>query len=558
MRRHRCMAVCLAALAAVGVGYQASAQVVLYSEDFEGLTLGDSVNELVGTNYTTTEESTPGTSALPGVWSATATGWTVDNDLSTYDGGPTVTGVGTPGQGLADYGVDEWEGWGFARLDFWSEKDDQDRGMFGDATGASGTAAIVDPDEYFDLGSQNDPVNGGYLSSSLSSPAIPVVAQQFYGLGFDSSWRAEAFDDSALGDTFVDQNNQSVEIIATFDVGPSVQITKWNSDSSDLTFFKADAPDENFAPNGADIPAIEVPAGATEMTLHFNLANGANDWWWAVDNIEVAGLTGADAGNTVFSEDFEASVTLGDSVNERLGDSKITGAPGSSTTVLGDSFPTSPVADAFTHTPPTGMTVTTTLDAGNEGDNNQGVFEWEQWSFATREFWNFADTQGRENFTKGTGVIAIADGDEWTDSNTDLGMTDETGKLDTLLETPNIDISGVALGNQVQLSFDSSYDFEDGQDITVSAILDDDDQNPVVLLTRSGDGDGMDYTNESLSFLLDPQGASTVRFAFSYVGGNNWWWAIDNINVAGVPEPSSVMMVGLALVGGAVAIRRRS
>jgi nitrogen fixation-related uncharacterized protein len=525
----------------------ATAQTVLFEEDFDTLmpTLQNSVNERVGTAIVTVPASQPETTAIPGVWSATTPGWTTDNTLSTYNGMPTVT-PGVPGVGVADFGVDEWEGWRFANKSFWAAVDDQQRSSFGTTSGASGTIAVADPDEYFDLGGgQNHPVHGGYYSSSLVSPTFPVVASGFYGVGFDSSWRPESFDDAALGDTILSQNNQAIEIIAVFNNG-STQVVRWNSDPADPNY-KSDATDQHFPADGSQL-FFEAPAGATEATLRFNIANAANDWWWAVDNIQVNDLTGA--AGTVLMEDFE-DTPLGDSVNERLGaGARVTGNPGSSTTILGTDYPTTARPSAFTHNAPANWTRDVTIDLANEGDNNVGVYEWEGWSFTTRDFWNFADRQGREQFDNGSGVIAVADGDEWTD----LGSP--TGKLFTLLKTPEIDLTGI--GGDLLLEFDSSYRSEGGQFVKVLAYFDGDTANPVELLSR--DGSSGDFVNEAVSLMVDPMGAGTVSFAFSYEGGNNWWWAIDNIKVstAAVPEPASVLIVmsGIGLLG-AMRLRRR-
>lgn len=525
---------------------------VLFSENFDSLlpTLGGSVNERVGTDIATLPASDPDSTPIPGVWSATAPGWTVDNDLSTYDGNPTTTGAGVPGQGLPLYGVDEWEGWAFANKDFWSAVDDQRRSEFGTASGASGTVAIADPDEYFDIndpaidddGGPDDATNGGYYSSSLTSASFSVSGGDVYGLGFDSSWRDEAFDDSAPGG-LTNANNQSVEIIASFDVGGQVQVTKWNSDSAD-SFFKDDNPDEAFAADGSNL-IFEAPAGATSATLSFNLANGGNDWWWAVDNIEVNDLTGT--AGTVFSEDFEG-VTLGDSVNERLAaGAKVTAEETAVTTIVGTDYPTASRPDSFTHTPPANWSVdnTGTPGAGNDG---VGVFEYEQWTFATPEFWQFTDGQGRQDFANGTGVFAIADGDEWDDLNDPGG----SGDLTTLMETPEISLASVAAGEMLELTFDSSWRAEDSQTAVVTAVL---DGVPTEILRWESDSASAFYhddnTNEQVAILFDPDGASTLELQFSYLGNDDWWWAIDNVQVAtsAVPEPSSIALAALALFG---------
>ena len=175
MKRHLWWISCAAA--AVLAGGQASAQLtsVLFTEDFESLagSLGDSVNERQGFPIVTRVATDTDSAPIPGAYSATGpAGWVVDNSLANYQGSPTIGNAGVPGQGVADYGVDEWEGWGFANKDFWSEAaGDQDRSMF---TNASGTIAVVDPDEYFDLdpadgetSGPSNPNHGGFYNSGL-------------------------------------------------------------------------------------------------------------------------------------------------------------------------------------------------------------------------------------------------------------------------------------------------------------------------------------------------------------------------------------------------------
>ena len=213
---------------------------VLLSEDFDDLVRGDSVNERTFYQYTGTALATdPNTVPIPGVFSSTGpTGWEVDNTLDEYQGAPTTGNTGVPGAGVAEYGVDEWEGWSFVNKDFWSTVDNQRRSEFDAATG---TIAVADPDEYFDLGGPGDTVNGGFYNTGLKTPAISVTPGGSYTLDFDYSWRDETFDDPHPNATFTDQNNQSAEVLAVFtdSVGSVVQtstLDAWNSDPNDLAF----------------------------------------------------------------------------------------------------------------------------------------------------------------------------------------------------------------------------------------------------------------------------------------------------------------------------------
>lgn len=533
--------------AAAGLMAQSANAQILYSENFDTLPLLGSVNERLGPGKVTVVATEPGTAPYPNAFAKSdpsmglsGTSWEIDNALGQFDGvpsigyspSPTTGNVGVPGAGLPDYGVDEWEGWSFASKSFWLTADQQDRQLF---TAGEGTVAVVDPDEYFDLGDTDDPVHGGYFNSSLKSPSVAVVGDgsNFYTLTYDSSWRDEALDDDygpnpALNAT----NNQSVEILAVFDNGVTQVIDGWNSDSTSATF-------KNDAPNEVDRQvAFLAPAGASSVRLHFNIANAANDWWWAIDNLS---LKNVNSDTEVWNENFE-DVELGPSVNEREAfTTKQTVAAGTANTL---SRPNS-----FTNDPtPVGWSVDNSgLPGGTLGDNDIGVYEWEGWSFAPLEFWTFADTQNRQQFTKCVGNCAIADSDEWTD----LGNPGAGGPMNTVLASPAIDISGVGPGN-LRLSFDSSWRPEDAQTALITVDFNDGNGPQTVLLWESDSNSPNfhpDATNESVTNLLvnNPAGAATATFRFSHLGGNNnWWWAVDNIVVSAVPEPASF---GLLLVG---------
>ncbi len=543
----------LAAIASLSAG-AVQAQ-VLYSENFDGLTLMDSVNERYGPANVTRVATDPESVPYDNAFSKTGpTGWDVDNSLGLYDGvpsvsyspSPTVGNAGVPGAGLADYGVNEWEGWSFANKDFWvNAAGDQDRSLF---TSGTGTVAVADPDEYFDMpdGDTDNPV-GGYYNSGLKSPSIPVVGDgsNFYTLTYDSSWRSESLDDTYGPNSALDTtNNQSAEILAVFDNGQTQVIDGWNSDSSSPNFFSGTPANEP----GRQASFL-APAGATSVRLQFNIANAANDWWWAVDNLT---LDDVNTSTQVWSENFE-SVPLGPSENERLAhNAHVTTAEGTPDTI---SRP-----DYFTHDTLAGWNIDNSgMPAGTVGNNDVGVYEWEGWSFAPLDSWLFADQQRRGEFTKCVGNCAIADSDEWTD----LGDSSNFGPINTVLESPAIDVSGATAG-LLRLSFDSSWRPEDAQEALITVDYGD-GNGPQPVLHWLSDSAGADFhdtnTNETVSLLLNvPAGASTATFAFAHLGGNNnWWWAIDNVQVSAVPEPASCALALFASVASGLAIggRRR-
>ena len=197
-------------------------------------------------------------------------------------------GVTVDNSQMAPGGVTEWQGWGFADPDFWvTVAGDQRRSEF---TLASGVTAIADPDEWDDLDSPTD--GGGTFNSFMSLPAISLDGTAA-SLVFDSSWRPE----------FDDNFHQSASVTVSYDGGDPVTLLLWLSDSSSPDFKDA-------ATNETVTVALNNPAGASSAVITFGLFDAGNDWWWAIDNVEVTA-----GGSTVFSENFDNAV-LGPNVDE--------------------------------------------------------------------------------------------------------------------------------------------------------------------------------------------------------------------------------------------------
>jgi hypothetical protein len=532
---------------------------ILFSENFNGLTLGNSVNERVGQQRVTVRAADFGTSmAIPNAFSHTGpAGWTIDNNFNVFGLGTVddaATPPGVPRLGDPNYGVEEWEGWSFANKTFWFQSDDQGRSSF---TKGMGTVAVADSDEWDDLikdATGSDIPRQGFMDTGMTTGNINVSAYQGQVLDFkfDSSWDDEAFDDAHVDPAFTNKNNQSAVVVASFDGGAPIVLDTWDSDSAG-GFYKGTAYDETIT------RSVAVPAGATNVKFTFGYFNAANDWWWAVDNLSLtAGAT------TVWSENFE-TVPLGPSVNERIqGGGKVTAANNDAASV--------PRANSFTKTPPPGWTIDNSgIDPIAIGDNNRGVFEWEGWSFADREFWSFSAQGDATSFTKASGPFAIADSDEFADlGGTNAadppGTGDVTQPMSTALRSPAINIAGVGAGS-LALAFDSSWRPEgtaQAAEITV-----DYGSGPIVVLrwdsdpaspNRHGDdASGAFNLNESVLVPLNnPAGASTARIEFKYLNGsNNWFWAVDNIVVRVIPEPGSALLMILAICGVNIWSRRR-
>ena len=186
-------------------------------------------------------------------------------------------------------------------------------------------------------------------------------------------------------------------------------------------------------------------------------------------------VTTPGAAVVVFSEDFEG-LSLGPNVDEALND-----------------------ANAFTHTPPVGWSILNNLPGEGQGDGI-GVFEWEGWSFADRDWWaSTADDQQRSQFTNAAGTVAVADPDEWDD----LGTPSASGTYNTFLSTGPISLAGVS-ANTLRLRFDSSWRDEDNQRVNITVAYDGGPPNEILRWTSTA---GIDFhddaPNESIDIALN-------------------------------------------------------
>ena len=606
-RLHFALALAAAGMLATQVNAAQPVVFPLYSNNFNGASLGDSVNERQGFPIVTVVAvPDPNTSdPVANAYSAAGpAGWSVDNNFDAfgnvdlaYDGvslgdpnvadlaegiAPTVgTVIGNTGllnQGDPNHGVDEWEGWTFADKDFWIEAaGDQDRSLF---TKSSGNVAVFDPDEYDDLG---DGRGGAYMNSGLTMPNVPIGTNTFIQLSYDYSFRAEAFDDShdPNGGSVLNGlslNNSTASTYITYkDAGGSVLGTNVLSG----TLIDSDG-GNGTDPNAADFrlpsPTLAtasdidgtftgfvplaggaVPAGAASFDVTFGLINAGNDWWYAIDNVTVQG----NVDGVVVNEDFD-SLALVDSVNEQRS------TVPSRVTALNSDTETTPRPNSFSPTAPGWTVDNSATPADTLGDNNIGVLEFEGWNFMDLDFWTFADDQQRSTFTNSSGVFAVADGDEWDDLGdpTDADLLDPNGAIigagglmDTTMTSDSFSVAGAAPG-ELFLSFDSSWRDEDDNTAIITVTYDGDPNTTVEILRFESDSGSAffkdDAPNESLTVALqNPAGASTAELSFRYIGGNDWWWAVDNIAVGTIPEPATLGMSLLGALGFGLVRRRK-
>jgi hypothetical protein len=224
----------------------------------------------------------------------------------------------------------------------------------------------------------------------------------------------------------------------------------------------------------------------------------------------------------LLTEDFEG-VTLGPNVEE--------GGAGT-------------VQEAWTDTPPDGWTVDESGVPGIGDPDVDGITEWAGWAFADKEFWISTHYQRRQEFDLGQGVVAVADGDEWDDGPHPPEYDPAIDAYDTWLSTPAIDISDIEAGT-LQLKFDSSWrpEYDNNYHQTANITASFDGAAPIEVLLWESDSSSPNYkpddsTNETIIVGIDnPRRAATVVLTFGYFeAGNDWWWAIDNVEVSGLAK----------------------
>jgi hypothetical protein len=387
--------------------------------------------------------------------------------------GWTIDDSGVPGAGTGLDGVTEWAGWSFANRVWWATTaGDQQRSLF---TKGRATVAIADGDEWDD-----QPREPGQMTTYLSTPAISLqgIKSNSVVLKFDSSWR--------------DEEPQKVNIRVSFDGGAPVEVLRWESAPAS-PFFHNDAVSETVTLR------IDNPAGSNSMVITFGYLDAGNNWWWAIDNVLVTGER-----EPLFAENFDG-LPLGPNVDEALAG-----------------------ANVWTKTPPSGWMIDDTRVPG-VGTPEDGVTEWAGWSFADRVWWaTTAGDQQRSQFTKGTGTIAVADSDEWDD------VPHAPGNMATFLSTPAISLTGVD-PNSLVLRFDSSWRDEEPQKANITASF---DGGAAVEILRWESAPASpffhnDAVNETVTVNINnPPGVNSMVLKFGYFDTrNNWWWAIDNIQV---------------------------
>ena len=237
-------------------------------------------------------------------------------------------------------------------------------------------------------------------------------------------------------------------------------------------------------------------------------------------------------GQTLFSEGFDG-LTLGPFVSD--------------TEIDGD-------GSDWTADAPAGWT------KDNTDTPEGGPPEFFGWTFMEKDAWiETAGNQGRDTFSKGSGVVAVADGDEYDDGA--VGIEGSPGLMNVFLMTPEISLAGQA-ENSVQLEFDSSFrpyptmvglvdvSFDGGSSWDNLLTLDDSTvEGGTSSLSRADSHEVLPLSNPA-------DGSAMIRFGLTDAG-NDWWWAVDNVAVNVVPEPATGILGFFAAAIGLLFGRKR-
>ena len=191
-------------------------------------------------------------------------------------------------------------------------------------------------------------------------------------------------------------------------------------------------------------------------------------------------------------------------------------------------FSGQPAPGDWTDQAPSGWSVSNGNKHGKpvseESENALTADEFNGWTFHNIKSWsrNNSHKSIRNNFTKGTGTIAVIDPYEF--SLETAGVTTQSE-----ISTPSIDISGAVAG-ELKLNFDSSWPRHTPNHASISVSYD--GAAPIIIKQFQGRERYGNNANKTIN-LDNPEGAQSATFTWSYETSEDLWayWAIDNILV---------------------------
>ena len=258
---------------------------------------------------------------------------------------------------------------------------------------------------------------------------------------------------------------------------------------------------------------IPNPAGAKTARINFGYTGG-NNWWWSVDDVKIFGrpsdkalLAQRNVAPLVLMHESFEGLEMRQPVDEKF----------------------CPDNGAWTDKAPPAWTV------DNSKMGSGGVTEFKGWTFMSQTFWQAtAGDQTRGQFARNS-VIAVADSDEWDDTAT-------SGDTHTILRTGAIAIDNKIIRKQgLTLNFMSSWRPSGNQKATLLAKWLPSGTEETLLVFESEAGASNYHADKQmenirLQFTI-PDQQDRLQLSFQYTAGRNqWWWALDDIEVAGLVD----------------------
>jgi|688.fasta_scaffold00009_169 hypothetical protein len=505
-------------------------------DDFEGVTL----TPFDVANTPTFSDGTDWTNDVPG--------WTIENDASH---------VATTSAAYNGWVAMDVNSWSLQQGNQGSSIAPTGRSRMKLGGNVNNTAMVADPDAWDDF----PPAGKGNGFNSYFKRTIDITGRDLSSLSLSFDW------------DFVTEDNQVGVVEVSFDGGTNYAILfaiaskNLVGDPTWGTYAKTED-DLSYSTNpGTDTVELTqrtfmagtdftVPPGATSMTVRFGCILSGNDWWFAVDNVELADVNGV-----IDSEDFEGLTLL------PFPDGGVGVPPGDGTdysqsianwTIDNDGF-WDPLLKMYTRSNERAFDGWAALDSQSWSNQQGGQIR--------NEFF-----PNPAIFPPGRNTILVADPDAHDDFDVELPsdhpdkskkefnsfiyrVYDVSGYDNTTIEV-EMDWESRIESTQrslVQVSFDCGATWTDLLDV------DSDDATKLTELRNAGylyfdgtgDGIGVNNAGDIFSTANGPQswqftnasGARPAKNGSKMIlrlgcidAQNNWWFAVDNIKIEGTPQ----------------------